>query len=193
MPRPWRTALLATSQEEREKRAKQLKDTGKISLDVAGVGDGKVEVASDTLKIEFRKRIENTREFTPNVIEPSFGIGRILYSLIEHNFWTRGSDGGDEARGVLSFPPTVAPTKVLIVPLSNNTQFRPIIKKLSQQLRLAGISRPHRRLVSQHRSELKNSKYWMLSKALVDGSKNWEKVASELPKFEGQEVEVAAR
>lgn len=94
------TALLATSQEEREKLAKQLKDSGKISLDVAGVGDGKVEVGSDTLKIEFRKRIENTREFTPNVIEPSFGIGRILYSLIEHNFWTRGSDGGDEARGV---------------------------------------------------------------------------------------------
>ncbi|EFY90791.1 glycyl-tRNA synthetase 1 [Metarhizium acridum CQMa 102] len=224
------TALLATSQEEREKLAKQLKDTGKISLDVAGVGDGKVEVASDTLKIEFRKRIENTREFTPNVIEPSFGIGRILYSLIEHNFWTRGSDGGDEARGVLSFPPTVAPTKVLIVPLSNNTQFRPIIKKLSQQLRLAGISSRiddssasigkrysrndelgtplgitvdfqtlqdstitlrDRDSTAQVRAE--EFKILDAIKALVDGSKNWEKVASELPKFEGQEVEVAAR
>ncbi|KIE03019.1 glycyl-tRNA synthetase 1, partial [Metarhizium majus ARSEF 297] len=224
------TALLATSQEEREKLAKQLKDSGKISLDVAGVGDGKVEVGSDTLKIEFRKRIENTREFTPNVIEPSFGIGRILYSLIEHNFWTRGSDGGDEARGVLSFPPTVAPTKVLIVPLSNNIQFRPIIKKLSQQLRLAGISSRiddssasigkrysrndelgtplgitvdfqtlqddtitlrDRDSTAQVRAE--ESKILDAIKALVDGSKNWEKVASELPKFEGQEVEVAAR
>jgi glycyl-tRNA synthetase len=94
------TAILATSQEEREKLSRQLSETGKISLDVAGVGSGKVEVGSDTLKIEFRKRVENTREFTPNVIEPSFGIGRILYSLIEHNFWTRGSDGGDDARGV---------------------------------------------------------------------------------------------
>lgn len=94
------TALLATSQEEREKLAKQLSDSSKITLDVAGVADGKVEVGNDTLKIEFRKRVENTREFTPNVIEPSFGIGRILYSLIEHNFWTRGTDGGDEARGV---------------------------------------------------------------------------------------------
>jgi glycyl-tRNA synthetase len=93
-------AILATSQEEREKLSRQLSETGKISLDVAGVGSGKVEVGSDTLKIEFRKRVENTREFTPNVIEPSFGIGRILYSLIEHNFWTRGSDGGDDARGV---------------------------------------------------------------------------------------------
>uniref|UniRef100_A0A1Y1MTY5 glycine--tRNA ligase n=1 Tax=Photinus pyralis TaxID=7054 RepID=A0A1Y1MTY5_PHOPY len=224
------TALLATSQEERERLAKQLKDSGKISLDVADVGDGKVEVGSDTLKIEFRKRIENTREFTPNVIEPSFGVGRILYSLIEHNFWTRGSVGGDEARGVLSFPPTVAPTKVLIVPLSNNAQFRPIIKKLSQQLRLAGISSRiddssasigkrysrndelgtplgitvdfqtlqdstitlrDRDSTAQVRAE--ESKILDAIKALVDGSKNWEKVASELPKFEGQEVEVAAR
>ena len=94
------TALLATSQEELEKLSKQLSDAGKLTLDVPGVGNGKVEVSSDTVKIEFRKRVENTREFTPNVIEPSFGIGRILYSLIEHNFWTRGSDGGDEARGV---------------------------------------------------------------------------------------------
>ncbi|KHN95088.1 glycyl-tRNA synthetase 1 [Metarhizium album ARSEF 1941] len=224
------TALLATSQEEREKLAKQLTESGKINLDVAGVGDGKVEVGSDTLKIEFRKRIENTREFTPNVIEPSFGIGRILYSLIEHNFWTRGSDGGDEARGVLSFPPTVAPTKVLIVPLSNNVQFRPIIKKLSQQLRSAGISNRiddssasigkrysrndelgtplgitvdfqtlqddtitlrDRDSTAQVRAE--EFKILDAIRALVDGSKNWEKVASELPKFEGQEVEVAVR
>ena len=94
------TALLATSQEEREKLSKQLSETGKLTIDVADVNGGKVECSGDSVNIEFRNRVENTREFTPNVIEPSFGIGRILYSLIEHNFWTRASDGGDEARGV---------------------------------------------------------------------------------------------
>jgi glycyl-tRNA synthetase len=98
------TALEATSQEQREKLAKELTETGKIVLDVEGIADGKATIDKDSVTIEFRKRVENTREYTPNVIEPSFGIGRILYSLIEHNFWTRGSDGGDEARGV-SFPP----------------------------------------------------------------------------------------
>lgn len=93
-------ALEATTQAQREAFAKQLSEGGKISLNVPGVGDGKAEVGGDSIKIEFRKRVENTREYTPNVIEPSFGIGRILYSLIEHNFWTRGSDGADEARGV---------------------------------------------------------------------------------------------
>jgi len=93
-------AILATTQEQREKLAKELEEKGKMIIDVPGVGDGKVEVAKDLLKIEFRKRTENVREYTPNVIEPSFGIGRILYSLIEHNYWTRGSEGGDEARSV---------------------------------------------------------------------------------------------
>jgi glycyl-tRNA synthetase len=32
------------------------------------------------------------REYTPNVIEPSFGLGRILYTLLEHSFWSREQD-----------------------------------------------------------------------------------------------------
>lgn len=77
------------------------------------------------------------REYTPNVIEPSFGIGRIFYSLIEHIYWSRP---GDEARGVLSFPPKIAPTKVLIVPLSGNSDFASIVTVLSVKIRRAGIS-----------------------------------------------------
>lgn len=36
---------------------------------------------------------------TPGVIEPSFGIGRIIYALLEHAYNIRG---GDEQRGVRS-------------------------------------------------------------------------------------------
>ncbi|KAF4124194.1 glycyl-tRNA synthetase [Geosmithia morbida] len=133
-------AIEATAQDKREALAKQLADNGKLTIDVEGIADGKATVPADAIKIEFRKRTEHTREYTPNVIEPSFGIGRILYALIEHNFWTRGTEGTDEARGVLSFPPTVAPTKVLIVPLSSNAQFKPHLKKISQRLRSLGIS-----------------------------------------------------
>lgn len=32
------------------------------------------------------------REVEPHVIEPSFGIGRIIYSLLEHNFHVREED-----------------------------------------------------------------------------------------------------
>lgn len=93
-------AVEALSQAQLEALAQDLKLDGKITVEVPGIANNKVEISNDLIAIERRTRIENTREYTPNVIEPSFGIGRILYSLIEHNYWTRASEGGDEARGV---------------------------------------------------------------------------------------------
>jgi len=53
------------------------------------------------------------REYTPNVIEPSFGLGRILYTLLEHSFWSREQD---VERGV-SFKvasPSFVPTHLVV-------------------------------------------------------------------------------
>jgi glycyl-tRNA synthetase len=41
---------------------------------------------------------------------------------------------------VLSFPPAVAPTKVLLVPLSSNPDFKPLIADLTKLLRRQGLS-----------------------------------------------------
>ncbi|KAK3202265.1 hypothetical protein GRF29_161g634042 [Pseudopithomyces chartarum] len=130
-------AIEALSQDLREKLSLDLEKEGKIVIDVPGVGDGKVEVPKELITIEKRTRVENVREYTPNVIEPSFGIGRIFYALCEHSYWTREQD---EARGVLSFPPTVAPTKVLIVPLSSHGDFKPFVRTLSNKLQDIGVS-----------------------------------------------------
>lgn len=91
-------AIDALSQEIREKLSFDLEKEGKITMSVPGVGSGNVELSKDLIKIEKRTRVDNVREYTPNVIEPSFGIGRILYCLMEHVYWSRE---GDEARGVL--------------------------------------------------------------------------------------------
>lgn len=131
------TALLALDQAALEAAAAQLK-AGAFTVETPGVGAA--EVTAELVKIEFTKRTENVREFTPNVIEPSFGIGRILYSLLEHNYWSRGAEGGDEARGVISFSPAVAPTKVLIVPISSKDEFKPIVREISQKLRSLGVA-----------------------------------------------------
>lgn len=93
-------ALLETSQTTREKLSRELSETGKILLDVPVLESTCVEICQDLLAIVHKTKTANTREYTPNVIEPSFGIGRILFALCEHNYWTRASDGGDEARGV---------------------------------------------------------------------------------------------
>lgn len=130
-------AIEALTQDMREKLSLDLEKEGKIVVDVPGVGDGKVEVPKELVTIEKRTRVENVREYTPNVIEPSFGIGRIVYALCEHSYWARAED---EARGVLSFPPEVAPTKVLIVPLSTHSDFKPFIETLTDRLDDIGIS-----------------------------------------------------
>ncbi|KAL8645297.1 MAG: hypothetical protein Q9210_006785 [Variospora velana] len=130
-------AIEGLSQDVREKLSLELTETGKIQVDVPGVGNGKVDVNKDLIKIEKRTRIEHTREYTPNVIEPAFGIGRILYTLLEHVYWSRE---GAEERGVLSFPPPIAPTKVLLVPLSGHPDFKPLITRIGQKLRRLGIS-----------------------------------------------------
>ncbi|KAI4108636.1 MAG: hypothetical protein LQ339_002152 [Xanthoria mediterranea] len=131
-------AIEALDQEIREKLSLDLEKNGKIELEVPGTETGKVAIDKDLIKIEKRTRTEHTREYTPNVIEPAFGIGRILYSLMEHVYWSRE---GAEERGVLSFPPPIAPTKVLLVPLSGgHPDLKPLVKRLSQKLRRLGIS-----------------------------------------------------
>lgn len=121
--------LTSRSQCELEDLAKELSEKGKITAKIDGIAEP-VEVDSELLAIAKNKRTEHIREFTPNVIEPSFGIGRILYCVLEHQFWCRNED-----RGVLSLPPLVAPTKVLLVPLSNSAALQPIVKEVSVLLR----------------------------------------------------------
>lgn len=116
---------------ELEDLAKALEKDGKIVVSVPGV-DGPTEIGSDLVKIAKVKRTEHVREFTPNVIEPSFGIGRIIYSVFEHRFWARPED---KDRSVLSLPPLVAPTKVLVVPLSSHADLHPLVRKVTALLR----------------------------------------------------------
>ncbi|GKZ86804.1 hypothetical protein AnigIFM56816_002566 [Aspergillus niger] len=129
-------ALIALSQSERESLATILEKKGVVTVTVPEMAE-QVEISKDLIGIVKRTRIENIREYIPNVIEPSFGIGRIFYSLLEHVYWHRAND---PARGVLSLPILVAPTKVLIVPLSTHQDFVPLTKRITEDLRELGIS-----------------------------------------------------
>ena len=76
------------------------------------------------------------RSFIPSVIEPSFGLGRILYCMFEHAFYTRK---GDEARTVLRLPPVAAPFKASVFPLLQRDDMNAAAQKLSSQLARAGV------------------------------------------------------
>ncbi|KAH9266297.1 hypothetical protein BASA83_010681 [Batrachochytrium salamandrivorans] len=73
-------------------------------VNIVGTDGNPYVVTADMLSIT-RKTIKiNVREYTPSVIEPSFGIGRILYALLEHSYYVRE---GDEQRAVFKFPAAV--------------------------------------------------------------------------------------
>ncbi|TXG67112.1 hypothetical protein EZV62_008387 [Acer yangbiense] len=86
------------------------------------------------------KKKEHQRVFTPSVIEPSFGIDRIIYCLYEHSFYTRPSKAGDEQLNVFRFLPFVAPIKCTVLPLVQNQEYEDVAKVISKSLTVAGIS-----------------------------------------------------
>lgn len=90
--------------------------------------DGKqFTLTRDMVAIKVVEKMVSEEKFIPSVIEPSFGIGRLLTAVFEHNYYARE---GDEKRGVMSFNPTIAPIKVSVLPLSSNAAFEPIAAEL---------------------------------------------------------------
>ncbi|KAN0065243.1 Glycine--tRNA ligase 1, mitochondrial [Thecaphora frezii] len=128
-------AILELDQKALEKLQQQLEKEQKAALTIC---TGQTfELTPEVVKVELKTIRETVREFTPNVIEPSFGIGRIFYSLLEHSFWARAEDAD---RSVLSLPAVVAPIKVVIVPISSNEQLSPMVKGMARRLRSVGVA-----------------------------------------------------
>lgn len=73
-----------------------------------------------------------------DVPPPGTGIGRILYSLLEHSFSIRkaedGAEDGGMRRGVMSFRPLVAPIKCAVFPLSSQASFLPLCARAMDAL-----------------------------------------------------------
>ena len=86
-------------------------------------------------KIEVTQKMVQEEKFVPSVIEPSFGIGRILYSILEHCFRMR-----DESRTYLLLPPKMAPVKCSILTTQNDPEFVPLIDTLRKMLTKHGVS-----------------------------------------------------
>jgi len=96
-----------------------------------------VKLTPDMLAIKRFEKTEHVEEIIPSVIEPSFGIGRVMYAIFEHNFRVRE---GDEQRTYFSLPPVIAPLKCAILPLSNNPDFGPLVAEISSQLTECDVS-----------------------------------------------------
>lgn len=126
-----------------EKEAMEMKETleskGEAAFNVCTL-DKVVTINKNMVSISKEIKKEHQRVFTPSVIEPSFGIGRIIYCLYEHSFNTRPSRDGDEQMSFFSFPPLVAPIKCTVFPLVQNQQYEEIARQITKSLTVYGIS-----------------------------------------------------
>jgi len=121
--------------DEIEKLENSIKETGSYKITI---NDCEVELTKSMIKdVRHYKKDTHVREVTPHVIEPSFGIGRIMYAILEHNFCTRE---GDEQRTWLSLPAVIAPVKCSVLPLSRNEAFEPFVQQISTALTEFDIS-----------------------------------------------------
>lgn len=116
-----------------------LESKGEVQFHVCTL-EKDVTIKKNMVTISKVKKKEHQRVFTPSVIEPSFGIGRIIYCLYEHSFYTRPSKAGDEQLNVFRFPPVVAPIKCTVFPLVQNQQYEEVAKEIAKSLAAAGIS-----------------------------------------------------
>lgn len=70
-------------------------------------------------KIEYHDPISN-QKYIPHVIEPSIGVDRLLLALITSAY--REETVGGEKRVYLALHPSVAPVKVVVLPLVSNKE-----------------------------------------------------------------------
>lgn len=90
------------------------------------------EIEKSLLKFETQTKMVMEEKFCPNVIEPSYGIGRVIYCIFEHCFKVRAEDA---QRTYFTFPPLIAPVKTSILPLvSSNPQLMEVVRNLSKHL-----------------------------------------------------------
>ncbi|WP_245926538.1 glycine--tRNA ligase [Methanospirillum lacunae] len=68
----------------------------------------------------------------PHVIEPSYGIDRMIYAVLEHSFDEEDVDG--EVRKVMRFPFRIAPVQVAVLPLMARDGLDTIAREITHTL-----------------------------------------------------------
>jgi glycyl-tRNA synthetase len=74
-----------------------------------------IAIPKNLVTVKETVKTKTCEYYVPHVLEPSFGIDRLLYSILEQNFWYREEDN---QRIVLSLVNELLPYDVAIFPLS---------------------------------------------------------------------------
>ncbi|WP_338730196.1 glycine--tRNA ligase [Haladaptatus sp. DJG-WS-42] len=84
------------------------------------------------------EQTESGEHITPHVVEPSFGVGRIVHTVLEHALTEDEVDG--EERTFLKLVPELAPTNVAVFPLMDRDGMGEQAREIADTLRQYGLS-----------------------------------------------------
>lgn len=127
--------LNEASEDEKAILCKSLEENKEIVL---RVGDDEYKLDGSMVSPVNSTKTITQEVFYPSVIEPSFGIGRIIYSILEHAY--RERENLQESRSFLCLSPTIAPIKCCVLPLSKNEAFEQAVASLKETIKKKGLS-----------------------------------------------------
>jgi glycyl-tRNA synthetase len=109
---------------------KAFETDGKFKLELEG---NLHEITPDIISFEEREEIIRGERVLPHVIEPSYGIDRIIYSVLLHSYKE------NEDRTYLKLEKQIAPIGVSVFPLVNKDEMVETAHKLRDEFRNQGI------------------------------------------------------
>jgi glycyl-tRNA synthetase len=123
-------------------RAKEVADAlvkadpgpGGVEIDVAGE---KISIPASLYQVREEEVEVRGEEVMPHVIEPSYGIDRMCYAVLEHSYGEDMVEG--EVRRVLRLPAAVAPVQAGVFPLVSRDGLDRVAAEIASTLTAGGI------------------------------------------------------
>jgi len=127
-------ADIADALEQLAERDRAAFEDGPVTVEVDGES---YEVPLELTGFTFEEQKESGEHRIPHVVEPSFGVDRLVYTVLEHSY--REDEVDDEHRTYLALDPEVAPTTVGVFPLMDKDGMGERARDLEATLREAGL------------------------------------------------------
>jgi len=124
--------------DELEKLAEEEPEAFEADKILVEIGNETFSVPSEKCNFEEKEVEENGEHILPHVVEPSFGIDRMVYTVLAHAYDEDEVDG--EERTVMHLDESVAPTEVAVFPLMDKEGLGEKAREVADLLRSEGFS-----------------------------------------------------
>ena len=101
------------------------------------IGEEKIHIPANLFEVRDEVVEIRGEDITPHVIEPSYGIDRMCYAVLEQAYDEDIADG--EKRIVMRLSPSVAPVQVAVFPLMSRDGLEVLAEKITQTFHKNGI------------------------------------------------------